>query len=217
MDYNIGFLKEKHSQATSTVRCAGLWGTFEDGLQYVQNIKGPRLFLSLGSVLCNDPWNEALKKVKDWAGILRPDDRLLVGMDAHLVPRDTEKIWAAYHTREDLYTRFFQNGFDYANRLVGETWFRYEDWEQLAELENPTRHRFYFRAKRDIQLGTTGRLVSKGEEIDWFDSHKYGQEDVEVMFDKAGLVATDIWRAPNSEFSKWHSPCEGNTRTPLLT
>lgn len=203
LDHNISFLEKRHSREDSTVRCAGLWGTFEDGLQYVQSIKGPRLFLSLGSVLCNDPWNEALGKVKAWAAILRSEDRLLVGMDAHLVPRDSQKIWAAYHSRDDLYRRFFQNGFDYANRLVGETWFRDEDWEQLAELEYPTRHRFYFRARRNVQLGETGRLVLQGEELDWFDSHKYGQEDVELMFDKAGLVATDIWRAPNSEFRQY--------------
>jgi EasF-like predicted methyltransferase len=207
LDANINYLEERHAHEASTVRCAGLWGTFEDGLQYVQNIKGPRMFLSLGSVLCNDPWSEALRKVKDWADILRPDDLLLVGMDAHLVPKDTKKIWAAYHSREDLYKQFFFNGFDCANQLVGETWFREEDWELLAELEHPTRHRFFFRAKGDTQLGKTGRLVSKGEELDWFDSHKYGQSDVEAMFDKAGLVTTNIWQAPESEFSMCRSLC----------
>lgn len=192
-----------HSFPDAVVKCAGIWGTFEDGLQYAQQIKGPRLFLSLGSVLCNDAWPEALRKVKEWAGILREDDFLLVGMDAHLVPRDNEKIWAAYHSRDDLYRKFFLNGFNHANRLVGETWFREEDWNFEAELENPTRHRFFFRAKRDIKLGRKGRKIAKGEELDWFDSHKYGQEDVETMFEKAGLVAINIWQAPGSEFRKF--------------
>jgi uncharacterized SAM-dependent methyltransferase len=204
LKHNVGFLEKMHSFPGSTVRCAGLWGTFEDGLRYAQKIQGPRVFLSLGSVLCNDPWSEALKKVKNWASILKPRDYLLVGMDAHLVQHDYDKIWAAYHSRDDLYRRFFLNGFDHANRLVGETWFREQDWELLAELENPTRHRFYFRAKRDLWLGGQyGRKVHEGEEIDWFDSHKYGQDDVETMFRKAGLVAVNIWQAPNSEFRKF--------------
>lgn len=128
---------------------------------------------------------------------------LLVGMDAHLVSQDDDKIWAAYHSRDDLYKKFFLNGFDHANRLVGETWFREEDWDILAELENPTRHRFFFRANHDFQLGENGRFVEKGEEMDWFDSHKYSQDDVETMFEKSNLIATKIWQAPGSEFREF--------------
>lgn len=200
MEHNVKYLESKHSDGGSVVKCAGLWGTFEDGLKWVQQIKGPRLFLSLGSVLCNDPWSEALDKVRQWANILRPSDMLLVGMDAHLVSQDDDKIWAAYHSRDDLYKKFFLNGFDHANRLVGETWFREEDWDILAELENPTRHRFFFRANHDFHLGENGRFVEKGEEMDWFDSHKYSQDDVETMFEKSNLIATKIWQAPGSEF-----------------
>jgi len=203
LEHNVKYLEKRHSDKDSVVTCAGLWGTFEDGFRWVQQVKGPRLFLSLGSVLCNDPWPEALAKVRQWASILRPVDMLLVGMDAHLTSHDKEKIWAAYHSRDDLYTDFFLNGFEHANRLVGETWFREEDWDREAELEECNRHRFFFRAKHDFQLGTTGRRVEKGEEVDWFDSHKYGQDDVETMFEKSGLVASKIWQAPGSEFRQY--------------
>lgn len=202
LNHNVEYLRKRHEHEDSVVTCAGLWGTFEDGLKWVQQIKGQRLFLSLGSVLCNDPWAEALRKVREWAGILRSDDLLLVGMDAHLVNQDDEKIWAAYHTRDDLYRSFFASGFEKANTLVGETWFREEDWDLEAELESPTRHRFYFRANRTFQLGTSGRVIQEGEEMDWFDSHKYGPNDVDIMFTKAGLRGRKIWQAPDSEFRK---------------
>lgn len=171
-------------------------------MEWVQQIEGQRLFLSLGSVLCNDEWAEALEKVKKWAGVLRSDDLLLVGMDAHVVNKNDEKIWAAYHSQDDLYHSFFMRGFEKANEIVGETWFREQDWELKAELENPTRHRWFFRANHTFELGTTGRVIEEGEEIDWFDSHKYNETDVEVMLGKAKLVARKIWQAPESEFRK---------------
>lgn len=129
---------------------------------------------------------------------------LLVGMDAHLTGQDDEKIWASYHTREDLYESFFVSGFEKANCLVGETWFRKEDWDVKAQLENPTRHRWYFRANHTFELGTTGRIIQEGEEFDWFDSHKYGEDNVKVMFEKAGLIADTTWQAPGSEFREFY-------------
>lgn len=204
----MAHLAEQHSQEDSVVTCAGIWGTFEDGIAHVRNIKTPRLFLSLGSVLCNDPWPLALEHLKDWAETLRPNDFLLVGMDGHLLPKDETKIWNAYHSCDELYKKFFMAGFEHANQLAGEEWFREEDWEFLAQLESEptTRHRFYFRAKRDVILGSIGRTIEKGEELDWFDSHKYGEENVRLMCHKAGLTVIDVWQAPGSEFRKSSQP-----------
>lgn len=204
LEQNIGYLEEEHSGPESVVTCAGLWGTFEDGREYVEKITGPRLLLSLGSVLCNDPWPQALEHLKIWAGVLRPTDLLLIGMDGHMVPAHREKFWAAYHSREDLYKRFFLNGFDHANRLLGQNWFREKDWDFLAELEEEptTRHRFFFRAKRDMHIPQIGRTIKKGEELDWFDSHRYDEDGVNLMCHKAGLSTIAIWQADNSEFRK---------------
>ena len=201
---NVHFLEEQYADLGSVVTCAGIWGTFDDGMEYVQSVKTPRLFLSLGSVLCNDPWPQALHHLKYWANTLKPNDLLLVGMDAHLVPKSRDKIWAAYHSRADLYKQFFLNGFDHANRLMGEEWFREEDWEFLAELEKEptTRHRFFFRARRDVHLNKIDRTIKQGEELDWFDSHKYGEDSVRLMCYKAGLSVIDVWQAPGSDFRK---------------
>lgn len=196
---------EQHSSPESSVTCAGIWGTFGDGMSYIQKISTPRLFLSLGSVLCNDPWPEALAHLKFWADALRPDDLLLIGMDGHTLPNNKEKIWNAYHSCDDLYHKFFLNGFKHANRLAGEEWFREEDWELLAQLEDEptTRHRFFFRAKKDVKLKKMSRIIQKGEEFDWFDSHKYGEDNVRLMCYKAGLSVIDVWQAPGSEFRKF--------------
>ncbi|UKZ76506.1 hypothetical protein TrVFT333_004212 [Trichoderma virens FT-333] len=205
LERSVGYLLNKHPAADAKVTCAGLWGTFQDGMAYVQGIEGQRLFLSLGSVLCNDPWPEALSHLKYWAKALRPNDLLLVGMDAHLLPNDKDKIWAAYHSRDDLYHQFFLNGFDQVNKAIGEEWFQEEDWDFMAQLEDKptTRHRFFFRANKDVTIHKLGRTIKQGEELDWFDSHKYGEESVRLMCHKAGLSVISVWQAPNSEFRQY--------------
>ncbi|PHH84855.1 hypothetical protein CDD83_1264 [Cordyceps sp. RAO-2017] len=205
LSHNIAYLVGEHSRPDSVIKCAGLWGTFQDGKEYVDKITTPRLFLSLGSVLCNDPWPEALHHLKNWVETMRQDDLLLIGMDAHMLPDSEDKLWAAYHSRGDLYRRFFLNGFEHANRLAGEQWFREEDWTFEAQLEKEptTRHRFFFRANRDITLAKLERVIEKGEEFDWFDSHKYSEDSVQLMCSKAGLSVIDVWQAPDSEFRQY--------------
>jgi EasF-like predicted methyltransferase len=202
--HNVDYVATRHAGKDDVVRCGGLWGTFEDGEQYVNDIKSPRLFLSLGSVLCNDEWDRAVCNLQKWANQLRPDDLLLVGMDAHLAPQHRDKIWAAYHTSNELYRQFFVNGFDHANQLAEQDWLTEENWSFEAELEEEptTRHRFFFKAKQDIKLERFNRIIRAGEEFDWFDSHKYGETDVRIMCSKAKLDVIKVWRAPNSEFRK---------------
>lgn len=199
---NMAYLVQRHPAPNSCIKCVGLWGAFEDGKDFVETIYSPRLFLSLGSVLCNDSWSEALRHLKSWAEILRQDDFLLIGMDAHAAPLHKEKIWAAYHASDGLYRQFFINGFQHANKLAGGSCFSEKDWDFDAELEEfpTTRHRFFFRARHDINLGSLGRSITKGEEFDWFDSHKYDEESVRCMCTKAGLTIIDVWKAKGSEF-----------------
>lgn len=202
LEYNISCIANLHSGLESNVVCAGIWGTFQDGQRYANSIKGPRLFLSLGSVLCNDSWVTAVNHLKSWKAVMRPGDLLLVGMDGHMATDQGEKLWNAYHSREDLYRKFFLNGFNHANRLLGEQVFKEEDWEIHAEIETEptTRHRFYFRSNKSFRCGVINRTIHAGEEFDWFDSHKYGESSVQIMCSKAGLSILDVWKAPGSEF-----------------
>lgn len=136
---------------------------------------------------------------------MRPGDLLLVGMDAHMAADQREKLWKAYHSREDLYRRFFLNGFDHANRLLGEDVFKEEDWDFCADIEKEptTRHRFYFRPNKTINCHKIKRTIHVGEEFDWFDAHKYCENSVQIMCSKAGLSVIDVWRAPDSEFREY--------------
>lgn len=208
LEKNVAYVASRHSGLEANVTCAGIWGTFQDGQDYVKGIKGSRLFLSLGSVLCNDPWFEAIEHLRSWKDVMRPGDLLLVGMDGHLAPDENQekKIWYAYHSRNDLYESFFLNGFEHANKLLGEKLFKAEDWDIKAEIEHDpitTRHRFFLRANKTVQSNIPGITISAGQEFDWFDSHKYGEANVQLMCSKGGLSVLEVWKAPGSEFRKF--------------
>ncbi|KAK2596679.1 hypothetical protein QQS21_006254 [Conoideocrella luteorostrata] len=206
LKHNVGYLAKLHQEPDSWVTCAGIWGTFEDGQDFAtRHIHGPRLFLSLGSVLCNDEWVRAVNHLKAWKAVMRPGDLLIAGMDAHMAADWTDKIEAAYHARGDLYRKFFLNGFSNINKSLGHDVFREEDWEFGCDLEdNPTtRHRVYFRAKKNVECELLNRAIQAGEEVEWFDSHKYSESNVQLMCSKAGLSVVDVWKAQNSEFRQY--------------
>ncbi|KAG5985891.1 hypothetical protein E4U43_005814 [Claviceps pusilla] len=204
--HNVGRLAKLHPAPASYVTCAGIWGAFEDGQDFVaRHIKGPRLFLSFGSVLCNDEWVRAVNHLKAWRTVMRPEDLLIAGMDAHMAEEFQEKIEAAYHARGDLYRKFFLNGFDNINRCLGHDVFVEANWQFCCELEHAptTRHRVYFRARRNIECPLLNRVIQIGEEVDWFDSHKYSENNVQIMCSKAGLNVVDVWKADDSEFRQY--------------
>ncbi|KAG6291374.1 hypothetical protein E4U46_001106 [Claviceps purpurea] len=203
--HNIERLAKLHPAPASYVTCTGLWGTFEDGQDFVaRHIEGPRLFLSLGSVLCNDDWVLAVNHLRAWKAVMRPGDLMIAGMDAHMAEEFGDKIETAYHVREDLYRKFFLNGFDNINRCLGHDIFVEANWQFCCQLEHTptTRHRVYFRAKRNIECPLLNRIIQTGEEVDWFDSHKYTENNVQIMCSKAGLSVIDVWKADGSEFRK---------------
>jgi len=195
----MSLLSKKHSH----ILCLGLWGTFFDALDWCAQISSPRIILSLGSVLFNDSWDTALATLKSWAAVMRDDDLILAGMDGHGVPKDYNKIWDSYHSDDKLFDRFWRNGFRVANNLTGEEWFRPEDWSVHSVIEtDPVCHRFTFRAERDVALGSSGVVFWKGEEMEWFDAHKYNEKDVRTLCSMAGLEVLRAWKAKNSEMRK---------------
>ncbi|KAF2456602.1 histidine-specific methyltransferase [Lineolata rhizophorae] len=197
---NLAFLCSRYSN----VRCIGLWGTFSDAISLCNKVPSPRLFLSLGSVLCNDPTERAVESLRSWASQMREEDMMLVGMDGHSRPQDYGKVWTSYHGNDELFNRFWENGFRHANRLVESEWFKASDWAVRAVIEdNPVCHRFILTATRDLCLGDSGIKFNEGEEIDWFDAHKYGEMDVRKMCIAAGLVVKSVWKAQDSEMRQY--------------
>jgi uncharacterized SAM-dependent methyltransferase len=201
LEQNLDFLSDRHDH----VRCLGLRGTFSTALTWCQNnVPHPRVFLSLGSVLFNDPWETAVANLKEWASIMGETDLILAGMDGHTVPDDFNKIWASYHADEELYAPFWLNGFRRANELMGEEYLHMEDWSIRGVIdEKPACHRFVFQAKKTVSFGKLGIDFHEGEEMEWFDAHKYPEEMVRLACFAAGLTVLRVWRLDGSKMSEW--------------
>lgn len=195
---NMAFLSTKHSH----VYCIGLHGTFADALDWCTRIPSPRVFLSFGSVLFNDNPEIALRMLRDWSAIMRPKDLILAGMDGSRVPHDSDMIKRSYNHDSDLYLQYWQHGFSRANALIGEECFRLEDWITRSVLTaDPVRHFFAFRARRDVVMGKLGVMFREGEEMEWFDGHKYPEGEIRDMCSRAGLQVVEAWKAGGSEMS----------------
>jgi uncharacterized SAM-dependent methyltransferase len=198
------------------VQCFGLWGTFDDAHSWAKKIVDkPRWFCSLGSQFGNDHFDDAVAFLSKWAQIMRPEDRMLIGMDGS---EDKEAIWHSYHDSQGLFEEFIRNGYTHSNTVLGSSWYRDEDWDFCGVMQDdPLMHRWVIRAKRDVIDSSLGLAFEPGDEIDCYEAFKYGPEVMHRQFAQAGLEVVATWKAPSALICKYHQyglPDDGS-RLPL--
>lgn len=67
------------------VKCFGLHGTYDDGLEWLkksENAAKPKTILSMGSSIGNFNREDAVGFVAQFADILQPNDTFILGLDA---------------------------------------------------------------------------------------------------------------------------------------
>lgn len=193
------------------VQCFGLWGTFDDARDWCQKILSPRWLLSLGSILGNDFLDPAILALSRWAVIMRPNDRMLLGMDGTM---DKKKIWDSYHDQEGVFESFMRGGLEHSNRVFSEKWYHPEDWDVIGVwTETPLMHRFVFRARKDVTVRKINLFFPKDHEIDCYEAFKYGPNTMGLQFVRSGLQELAQWNAPGSSISEsmvppstWYTP-----------
>ncbi|EME40669.1 hypothetical protein DOTSEDRAFT_74272 [Dothistroma septosporum NZE10] len=174
------------------VKCFGLWGTYDDGLDWLKtpdNAGKPKTILSLGSSIGNFTREESVGFVKQFADILRPGDTFMIGLDAC---QDPETVYHAYNDDTGVTHQFTMNGLHHANKLLGREAFRIEDWEAVGEYDQVgERHRAYVVPRRDVEV--EGILCKKGERINIEESYKYNQEQAIHLFREASVQEVTYW------------------------
>ncbi|KAK3342139.1 DUF323 domain-containing protein [Lasiosphaeria hispida] len=203
LDLSLATVSESVGRLRCTyqnIKCFGLWGTFDDGMEWAKTIAGPRLFLSLGSIFANDRFDRAVKYLTQWTHILRPADLMLIGIDCL---QDSDAVWKSYHDSDGLFEKFIRNGFAHANRVSAAPWYRHEDWEIRGDLDlDPVAHRFILKAVRDVDSAAPGIRFKAGDEIECYEGYKQTPELVHRQLEESSLDEIKMWQSPSGSICK---------------
>jgi L-histidine Nalpha-methyltransferase / hercynylcysteine S-oxide synthase len=191
------------------VRCFGLHGTYDDGLDWLQSpeiASLPKTVISMGSSIGNFPKLDAAGFLKSFGDTLRPGDSLLIGIDACKDPR---KIFHAYNDLEGVTHDFILNGLEHANQLLGSQDFNLSDWKVIGEYrydEFGGRHVAFVTPTKDVVID--GVKVLKNERIQIEESHKYSADEANRLFNGAGLVQGARWANESADYGKFARPVD---------
>lgn len=183
------------------VKCFGLWGTYDDGLEWLkshENADKPKTILSIGSSIGNFHRDEAAQFLKQFAEILQPQDSLLVGIDAC---QDREKVFHAYNDRDGVTHRFILNGLINANKILGYEAFNLNDWKVVGGYDSATdRHQAFVMPTKDVEV--EGVRIAKGEGVRIEHSYKYSGTQSDALWNAAGIVDYARWSNKAGNYGK---------------
>ncbi len=155
---------------------------------------GPRLFVFLGSSLGNYEMDAAIGLLSQVAGLMRPEDRLLLGTD---LAKDRSILEAAYDDAEGVTARFnlnilmrinreLQGGFD-LDRFVHRAVYR-------PDRERVEMH-LVSRAAQVVRIDAAELTIpfEADESIHTESSHKYSLERLNDLARRAGFAEEASW------------------------
>ncbi|RMD43543.1 hypothetical protein DV735_g1533, partial [Chaetothyriales sp. CBS 134920] len=189
------------------VKFQGLYGTYDDGLLWLSEQRknpsfGQTCVISLGSSVGNFSPNDAAKFLAGFATAIGPSDTLLVGLDAC---QDLNRTFKAYNDSKGVTTKFYRNGLDHANRVLGYEAFRQSDWQPDTNV-NPQRHQAGYVALREVD-NKDGKFAA-GERIVFEVSYKYATEQSNQLWQRSKLKHLTAFTNKAGDYSQLVSPYE---------
>lgn len=185
------------------VRCFGLHGTYEDGLEWMkrpESMQRPRCVLSLGSSIGNFTRLEAAAFLKSFADVLGPEGMMMIGLDGC---QDASRVYHAYNDREGTTHEFLFNGLCQANELIGKQAFVRDDWRVVGEYDvTAGRHHAFCYPVKDTEID--GVLVKAGERIRIEESYKYSVKQTEWLWKQAGFMEAARYGDPTNQYRMFH-------------
>ncbi|KAF3482208.1 DUF323 domain-containing protein [Arthroderma uncinatum] len=177
---------ELPSKSYRYVKCGGLWGTYDDGLDWLNkpvNRNRPTWVMSLGSSMGNFNPTEAAGFLEGFARSLGPADSMVIGFDPC---KDPEQVFRAYNDSKGVTRQFYLNGLSNANTILGFEAFKPGEWDAIGEFD-PVQgcHRAFYVPLTDLVIKDIN--LKKGEKIFFEQAYKYGDEDCEILWSRAGL------------------------------
>ncbi|PWY70870.1 hypothetical protein BO94DRAFT_609184 [Aspergillus sclerotioniger CBS 115572] len=205
----VSTLKTIPMERYKHVRFAGLYGTFDDGLRWLNedpHVRDlPHCVMFLGSSIGNFSKPEAAGFLSSIAtnALRSPGSSLLIGIDGCKEPL---KVLRAYTA--DGVGGFTMAGLEHANSILeqrhvnGEvksapSTFNIDEWYYLTEWNHHLgrQEASYIPKSKDIRLGAPLEdiVVSKGEKIRFAVSQKYDAQERKQLVDEAGLEEVASW------------------------
>ena len=175
------------------LRVHGVVGDFERHLDCLPPPTGPRIVALLGGTIGNFPPGSRRRLLKRLRGVLREQDRLLLGTD---LVKDPAVIEAAYDDAAGVTAEFNRNVLHVLNRELGAD-FVPEAFEHVAFFDRRQEWiEMRLRATRPMSVDVAGlglRVeLAAGEEIRTEISAKFTRERLAADYEAAGL-ALDGW------------------------
>ena len=203
------------------VRCHGLLGTYDDGLDWLkmpENANIPKCILWLGSSIGNFDRKSAADFLGKFTKVLGPRDCMLIGIDGC---QDKDVVYHAYNDREGKTHEFVRNGLTHANKILGREVFKQEDWEVIGEYDVAAgRHHAFYSPLKDIQFDDI--KFKAGERVRIEESYKYSAAQTERLWEESGLVPRGMFGNQTGIYRKQPfvrilvSICHGDTCYPML-
>ena len=181
------------------VKCYGLHGTYDDGLDWLKlpqvNTKA-KYVLSLGSSVGNFSRPEAAAFLREFADALQPADALLVGIDAC---KDPDRVLRAYNDSQGVTHKFILNGLLHANQIMSYQAFKPEEWKVIGEYNDTNgRHQAFVSPLKDVSVA--GAVIKRDEKVRIEESHKYDQKELLQLWKDAGVVQVYQWSSERGDY-----------------
>lgn len=182
----------------------GLHGTYDDALEWLNDAmigtqRGATCVMSLGSSIGNFAPDDAASFLSGFARVLHPGDLFLIGMDACI---DSERVFKAYNDDKRVTERFYRNGLDNANQLLGYTAFKQEDWHIQTGFDTTAKkHHAEYIPIKDIE--TKDFSVKAGEVVYLEESWKFPEERQHQLWREAGLINQMAFKNASGDYRKF--------------
>lgn len=212
LDLSLPELERTFSEVSTNqyahVSFHALHGTYDDGIAWLneaQNQGKPVCVMTLGSSLGNFSRDDAAAFLARIATVLLPGDSILVGLDACQNP---DRVFRAYNDSKGITEKFYRNGLEHANKLLGKQVFAQNDWKIEGRYnEELGRHEASYVSLKDISAGKLA--FREGHKLYLESAYKYTSKQSESLWRSAGLVSQMAYG--RSEYRKFLSDIRLNT------
>jgi L-histidine N-alpha-methyltransferase len=184
------------------LRVHGVVGDFERHLDRVPEAAGPRLVVFLGGTIGNFAPSERRRFLAQIAGLLGPEDHLLMGTD---LVKDPDVLEAAYDDRQGVTAEFNRNLLHVLNRELDAN-FDPADFEHVARFDAHNEWiEMRLRSRREHTVNVRALELpvhfAAGEEMRTEISAKFTRERIDEDLADAGLELVRWLTDPEEQFA----------------